>query len=636
MDEYEIGKVYTFDQGRYRYLGGDPTAQTSWEVARTEEADNPTYTKGDVARTALQGLTFGFGDEIEAALTRRPVEDIRRGIENYRAAKPLASTGVEMAGGLPLAALSGLGLLRAGSTAARTAGLGTQVLRGAAAGGAAGALYGVGAGEGREGRVIGGVQGGAMGGLLGGAIPVATATAGQAARTFRQMVAPGDPEAMANRLAARALVRDGISTDELRAVVNAADPEDRLADLGGENTRRAARGAMGVQNESADRVNDFLTNRRVSEAGRINEQIQRATDVPDSNVPRMLQDLRARMRARAKPIYDEAYAAPYEPSDEVIRLVSGDDPAIRRAYDAALRIARREGVELEPMFNIAPDGTATIVRKPNVQMMDYLKRGLDDQLDALRRGDSSVGKGELRGIREMRNTLVEDVDSKVPAYRAARQQYAGDIEVIEALEEGGKSRNLSGNELETMMGGMSSAEQEAFRLGWLDSMRRFYLDRPRDTAGMARNFVGSEKVRRQFQALFGSDERMDSFFDAMRREVRRSDTANAVQVGSRTTPMANDIADMRTADPVESALRTGITQGPMSALRQVAQGVETGFNSDVAGALSRRLLLDMPTRAFRDIIQERRGVESGLSLLNARRLGYSTMGGLLAGSGGSR
>lgn len=637
MDEYEIGGVYTFEGTRYRYLGGDPTKQTSWEAARRgSEQENPTYTKGDIARTAFQGLTFGFGDEIESFVTGRDVDQIRSGIDNYRAAHPLASMGVEMVGGLPLAAGAGLGLLRAGSTAARTAGLGSQMLRGAAAGGAAGAVYGVGAGDTRDERILGGITGGVSGGVLGAAIPAATATVGSVARGARRMIAPGDPDQMANRLAARALVRDGIGADDLRALVDAADPEDRIADLAGENTRRAARGAMGVQNEAADRVNDFLTNRRVTEAGRINEQLTRATDVPDSNVPRLLQDLRTRMRARAKPIYDEAYASAYEPSDEVIRLISGDDPAIRRAYDAALRIARREGVELQPLFNVAEDGTATIVRKPNVQMMDYLKRGLDDQLDALRRGDSSVGKGELRGIREMRNTLVGDVDDKVPAYKAARRQYAGDIEVIEALEEGTKARNLSGNELEVMMEGMSAAEQESFRLGWLDSMRRFYLDRPQETSSMARNFVGSDKVRGQFQALFGSDDRMEDFFGAMRREVQRSQTANAVQAGSRTTPMANDIADMRNADPVESALRTGVAQGPLSALRQVADGIETEFNADVAGALSRRLLLDPPPQAFRDIIRERRGVESGMSLLNARRLGYSTFGGLLAGSAGSR
>lgn len=628
MDEYEIGQIV---DGKWRYLGGDPKSRTSWETVEQEPDTDPEYTFGDKVRTAAQGLTFGFGDEIESFVTGRNVDEIRAGIDAYREAHPIGSTVTEMAGGLPLAALGGLGLLRTGSAAARTAGLGTQMLRGAAAGGAAGTAYGAGVGTDRDSRVTGAVQGGLLGTVVGGALPAVTAAAGSAARGLKETVLPGDPNATANRLAARAIVRDGISQDDLTALVARADPEDRLADIAGENTRRAARGAMAVQNDVADQADTFLTNRRISEAGRINQQLTQVTDIPDSNVPRLMEDLKARMRTQAKPAYDQAYASAYEPSDEVMRLVSGDDPAVRRAYDAALRIARREGVELEPLFNVSPDGQVSVVRKPNVQMMDYLKRGLDDQLDTLRRGDSSVGKGELRGIREMRNTLVADVDDKVPAYRAARRQYAGDIEVIEALEEGGKSRNLTGERLDVMMGDMSQAEQEAFRLGWLDSMRRFYLDRPSDTSSMARNFVGNEKVRKQFQALFGSDARMNDFFGAMRREVQRGRTANAVQAGSRTAPLQQDIADMTSAGGLETAVRTGLSGRPMDGLRQIASSVQQRRNTDVAGALSKRLLLDPPAVAFRDIIKERAGVERGLGLLNARRGGYSIMGGLLSG-----
>ena len=57
-------------------------------------------------RTAGQGLTFGFGDEIEAAL-RTPFSDqsyseivsgIRGGLEDYKKARPIEALAYEMSG----------------------------------------------------------------------------------------------------------------------------------------------------------------------------------------------------------------------------------------------------------------------------------------------------------------------------------------------------------------------------------------------------------------------------------------------------------------------------------------------------------------------------------------------------------
>ena len=125
--------------------------------------DNNSNYAGNLARAVGQGITFGFGDELEArfrALTGdrsydEEVADIRESIEQFRETNPVAAYGSEIVGSIP----TGLGLaglaLRGG-------------LKGAAKIGALeGSIYGVGEGEGVEGTATSAAIGAGLGGALG-------------------------------------------------------------------------------------------------------------------------------------------------------------------------------------------------------------------------------------------------------------------------------------------------------------------------------------------------------------------------------------------------------------------------------------------------------------------------------------
>ena len=76
--------------------------------------DNNSNYAGNLARAIGQGITFGFGDELEArfrALTGdrsydEEVADIRESIEQFRETNPVAAYGSEIVGSIP----TGLGL----------------------------------------------------------------------------------------------------------------------------------------------------------------------------------------------------------------------------------------------------------------------------------------------------------------------------------------------------------------------------------------------------------------------------------------------------------------------------------------------------------------------------------------------
>lgn len=128
--------------------------------------DSDTSYAGNLLRAAGQGVTFGFGDEIEALVRaamsdrtyQQEVKDIREDIEEFRETNPVAAYGTEIVGAIPTGVGLGIGLLRAG-------------VRGAGKLGAIeGGIYGIGEGEGVEGTIKTAAIGtgiGAVGGVVG-------------------------------------------------------------------------------------------------------------------------------------------------------------------------------------------------------------------------------------------------------------------------------------------------------------------------------------------------------------------------------------------------------------------------------------------------------------------------------------
>lgn len=141
----------------------------------------PVSDKGSFIDPIMQGLTFGFGDEIAGGVGgvmnmlkgkdfsegySKTRDVAREDLSGFQERNPIGSTALEIAGALPTAVIP-LG------AAARGAGLTAKVGRGALAGGVSGAAYGTGAADGdMSDRVRGAATGAVTGGLVGGAVPL--------------------------------------------------------------------------------------------------------------------------------------------------------------------------------------------------------------------------------------------------------------------------------------------------------------------------------------------------------------------------------------------------------------------------------------------------------------------------------
>lgn len=183
--QFPDGKTYEFPEGTTK---SQAVKYYKKKIASKLEKEPAA---GDYARAAAQGLTFGFADEIEAALRsavgpktyEEEVKGIRGDIERFRETAPVAAYGTEIGA----SALLPFGVARAGALGAKAATAAAARPVTSAIG--TGALYGAGAaeeGERLKSAAIGGVLGGAVGGAVSKALPKIGAEA-------KEMISRGVP-----------------------------------------------------------------------------------------------------------------------------------------------------------------------------------------------------------------------------------------------------------------------------------------------------------------------------------------------------------------------------------------------------------------------------------------------------------
>lgn len=192
-------KIVEFEGKKYSFPQEATNEQISSALSEYASYD---ITAGDYARAVLQGLTFGFGEEVEAGLKsafgdktyEEEVSKIRGEMESFKEQDPLSAYGLEIAGSIPTMLIPGAGAARmaqlggkAGKVA-QAAKAAPELAKSIGTGIAGGALYGAGTAE--EDRLGGAVTGGILGGGISGAAGIVAPKVGEAAKG---LIAEGVP-----------------------------------------------------------------------------------------------------------------------------------------------------------------------------------------------------------------------------------------------------------------------------------------------------------------------------------------------------------------------------------------------------------------------------------------------------------
>lgn len=517
---------------------------------------NPVNSAINMGSKAL-GSDFRLGTDLGAAtgrqLDRAGLPKPRNGTERVVGDMSRAVVGAApFIGGAQLAAKSATGATRGVMAALADA---PKLQAGYAAASAGGGGTAREAGLGKAGIVAGSILP-----LLAG--PGAVAVAGPTRRALQTMRGNVDVAPRAREIVSGTIADDLLSPRDVGPMLDKArsngvnlslmDLGDNLRGLGGAVSRKPGKGRR--------LITSMVDTRQGEQNARIRGAISR--DLGDIVNPFEQGDaLMAQAKAKAGPLYDEAYAAQPIASPALDELLA--TPAGRQAVWRAKTIAANErrdptklgfaldeegNVVLNPVQHVAEEGDDLIlnqspqkVRSYSPQTLDYVKRGLDDIIEAQRNPVTrQLHLDEAgRAINDVRANFVKEVDRLNPAYGKARAAYAGPASARQAMESGRKALNYSDQEIERATMNLSDADRQQFALGFRAAMADA-LDRRVDAGDKVKALLGSPRKRQALAKVFGGEEGFNRFLETMGQERMASDSYAAVRLSS---PSANRLEE---------------------------------------------------------------------------------------------
>lgn len=675
--------------------GADPSTVAKGYMARQLRQQSRVTapeqsTLASVGGMLSRGATFGFGDEISGvadAIGRkvsgdsRPFGEIyeeRRSMydsanDRFAAENPVAATALEGTGSMiPTAAavMSGnpqLSPAVVNSTAGRIA-------TGGALGAGAGGLSGFGNADPGE-RAEGAGEGAAIGGALGTAGAGLVETLSPIAQRLREptrgilqyvddfiagntRAAPAAPAAspsprytLAQRKISQALERDGITPAQAAEALRIQQGIGRpvgIVDVAGENTRGLGRSTVTAPGAGRQTATHALNERADNQLPRVMQDVETGVGVKAQDTDALSRQITAQRAEAARPAYQKAYAQG-ELTDANLVALMDQNAVFAQAHHKARALLAGAGKQIPELYNAK---TSQLVRFPTVEDVDLVKKGLDRRLYNNKRGANDPDEPALdryfAGVLEgERARLLGTVDAVAPDYAAARAAFAGETALAEALDSGRSFLNMDSREITRVMTELSPTEQEHFRLGAVDAIRRRLLAASdnADRGNLVKSILGYGKGGRrdQLAKLFRSPAELAKFEQQMQSEIAMHQTRNYMLTGSHTANKlaeANDaelgaVADvlmhLASGNARRAAMRAGeaVVQGAMNRLRPHAA---ERMRADVAGELFN---FADPRRA-QDFLRELEQIRQAQLQAGATRQRLGVAAGLGVGPASSR
>lgn len=561
---------------------------------------------------AIQGLSFGFGDEFEAAIrtlkNKQPYEKnlsaIQFAKQEFEATNPISAGATELLGSLPTAIAGGEGTLATLSRLAPKAvqagaavppslrALGTTTAGGTVTGGI------MGAGQAETGQRLEGAKKGAELGLLlspaalygskfvGGALSKTAEATGLTDATQRVVNATKDipivkqitgktadffgltEDAIQRRADTKiiqALQRDNLTVQQVRDAMDAIRKSgykpETIMEFGGEATKRLGE-VVSMYPAAGSVAAKMVEERKAGQPERILTDFQNAFKT-NADAVTVADNLILAREKSAAPLYQKAYE-----QDVIIGGKELDDfmklPKFQEAYKKAQSLAEYDGVKL-PNLSEADN----II---DLRTADYIKRGLDDILFVAKMPTSGIGKAELGKLGEKRREFVNFIDSQAPVeYQQARQVFSGATSVIDAVEQGKSFFNLEARELKRTYDALSPAEKDGFAIGAYDAIKN-KINTGADGVDQVRRTFGSPEKREQIKVLIG-DDAFTTLESQLAREKAIRGTDVKLMGGSQTQPRATAQAEFEgETELVPQLANKGILRGATDYLIRSATG----------------------------------------------------------------
>lgn len=552
-------------------------------------------------RTAAQGLTLGFADELEAytrsMATGRPVEEIleevRGGVKAYQEAYPKEAMALELGGAVAPMLFTG------GGAAIPTAG--RLALRGGLEGGA----YAFGTGEGgvseRAARVPSGVAFGAGGGVVGGKL------AQYGIQGFEALV----------DAARRTTGRKGASVveNEIQRLVEQTGktPDEIVQDI--------VDGKILAENRTIAAAVKALRGQGGPAAGTIQTALEqrpkKLRSAAQAEIAKYLDDVSAdpaatavRRRATSEAQTAAAERAAYAPfktkrvSNDVfmeLARVLENAPDVGEGLN---KIARRQGVE--DLYAVGQDGIVRFARRPTVEEAEKIRRVLSQTS----RKEQIAGDIDLSGAtRDIEQSLRSVLDVDVPDLMSTRAQAAAVRSNRDAFQAGRKALAGDVNEVMVALEDKWAKDPEtlaSFRAGFLAALQGKFATGQERTA-LRRMLEEGQKEGMLLRALIPDPEDQAAVLRKLDIAVESEDVAQTVL---RNTQTAETIMARQAQNAgVTAAEGVAAASGDINALLSVTRKFVDSFSRDLTDAernkIAQILVSENPDLVRRAITDDR-------------------------------
>ena len=584
---------------------GQPVPATEMQATAAAPKFQGSAVPAGIGRSILQGLSFGFSDEAEAAARARAVSGpryeqelarVRAGIKQYEEQYPVRSFAGEAIGGLGPTVVGLLAAPFTGGTsaavpAARTAQMATQIpgltsriLRGTGIGAATGAISGAGTAEGGlEDRTLGAALGTVTGGVFGGATPAVTSVLGAGTRRAGEaagIVQPQDAARRAQEIIARSIAREGFTPEQLAArqaatVRRLGARDETIADIGGEGVRRLARGAMAIPQSAETETRQMLTERMVAAGPRIIKDITDLTAVGARDLDEVANDIVTRRSLLSTPFYDQARAAGQIESFAI-------DNLLKKSKDVQTAIANARRL---PEYADLPDN--------DMVMLDKAYKYVGDLAESAKRSGERERFRDLEALRTQLRTAITD---KVPVYGKALDTFSGESMLFDALNSGRDKflRKTPAEVRRELDQFADEGQKQMYRLGAIQTLRDEIYGM-RETADVASKFLNDRNMKDRFRLIFNSTGEYEDFIKNLQREQSMARTRGMIEGGSPTTRIGQEVGEIQGPAPSEvisagtQMIRGDLLGGGSRLLGQLVPRMQ-GIDANVAEQITRSVL----------------------------------------------
>ena len=629
MERIRSGAYLKYDSGNAEFYKGGRV--------RMEEGG---LSPANVGRSAAQGLMLGYGDEaiarVRARMEGRPYEEVlaeeRLKLKQFGERYPMTALGTEFVGAAaPTAAMM---LVPGGQVpgAARLAALGSRfpkALRGTTAktagiGATTGAIAGSGtAVEGERG--MGAVTGGATGAVAGPIVAKSTDVAGSFGKGLYDfaMRSPKSVEDRAMSKVLQAMGRDEIDPAEIKRRMGqerAMGTDAMLMDVS-PSMQTLGEAVVTTPGSGRAKLGEPLAQRLEEGRERVGERVLKTVG-KGIDFTKEEASLVGKLRANAQNVYDKAYAVGSVNDPRILRVL--EDDTFKKAFDEARQIANKEAraaelrgedasrFKLQNIYEVDPDGNVTKINIPDVRTLDYMKRGIDALVDKGYKG-AGMSSAEATALKDLKKEFVKVIDENVPEYAAARAQYAGDIEVLDALRLGRESYlspKTTPTQAKELVAQMSQGERDALRAGVAQAALDKIMNAPQQV-NAAMRVIGAPATKKRLEVLFDNPAEYKLFEAALAREGELFRNAQEVIRNSRTANKKEAIEDLKKTDKLLDIAGEAVsltTGGTGTVVGRVLQFMEKarGIDEKTADRLAEILRTKDPVEIDRVL----KGIES--------------------------